>query len=276
MKLERILVPTDFSETAERALQQAVLLARSRGIQILVLHNLPPLLPDPTPVGAIGFSGWMEMGPLLDNYTQQAMESDLDTTAAILRKARSWDADLIAIGTHGRSGLEKLTMGSVATKVLHRSESKLLLLRSESELFDPGRKQGPILVPIDFSEHSQRALAFARLLSSEHGAPLHLLHMVELVRTPLKPAGLSSQLEETPGLREKYMEALSDMLGGTKGDVTVADGSPAGGILWWREKLAAGLVVMGSRGHTGLARLLVGSVAENVVRFCEVPVVVVK
>jgi nucleotide-binding universal stress UspA family protein len=162
------------------------------------------------------------------------------------------------------------------TKVLHRSERNLLLLRSESVLFDPGGKRGPILVPIDFSDHSHRALAWARLLSSRYDVPLHLLHMVELVRTPLKPAGLSSQLEETPGLREKYLEALRDTLGETKGEVTVADGSPAGGILWWREKLGAGLVVMGSRGHSGIDRLLVGSVAEKVVRFCEVPVVVVK
>jgi nucleotide-binding universal stress UspA family protein len=100
--------------------------------------------------------------------------------------------------------------------------------------------------------------------------------MVELRRTPLKPGGLSSQLDETPGLREKYLEALRDMLSGSPGDLTVDDGSPAGGILWWREKLGARLVVMGSRGLTGLERLLVGSVAETVARFCEVPVVVVK
>jgi nucleotide-binding universal stress UspA family protein len=66
------------------------------------------------------------------------------------------------------------------------------------------------------------------------------------------------------------------MLGETPGEVTVADGSASGGILWWREKLGARLVVMGSRGITGLERLLVGSTAETVARFCEVPVVVVK
>ena len=66
------------------------------------------------------------------------------------------------------------------------------------------------------------------------------------------------------------------MLGETPGDVRVVDGTPAGGILWWREKLDAGLVVMGSRGITGFERLLLGSVAETVARFCVVPVVVVK
>ena len=133
-----------------------------------------------------------------------------------------------------------------------------------------------ILVPVDFSAHSHRALALARELSSRFNAPLHLLHVVELLHTPLEPGGLSSRLDQTPGLREKYEAALRDMLGETSGDVGVVDGSPAGGILWWREKLDARLVVMGSRGITGLERLLVGSVAEKVARFCEVPVAVVK
>jgi len=298
MQLARILVPTDFSDAAGRALEQALALARPGGVEIILLHSLPPVIPALSPMGETGFAGLVEMGRLLDDYTRElredasrkledlrtkapvtvetVLEENLEPHEAILRKARSWNADLIAMGTHGRGGLEKLLMGSVASKVLHRSDRHLMLLRSDSILFASGKDAGSILVPVDFSDHSHRALALARYLSSRHGASLHLLHVVELLHTPLKPGGLSSRLEETPGLREKYLEALRDMLGETPGDVTVADGSPAGGILWWREKLGAGLVVMGSRGLTGLERLLVGSAAETVARFCEVPVVVVK
>ena len=300
MQLARILVPTDFSDAAGRALEQALALARPGDVEILVLHGLPPMIPMLSPMGQPGLSGLVEMGRYLDDFTRQlredatrrleevsakapkgvkvetALEENLEPHEAILRKARSWNADLIAMGTHGRGGLEKLLMGSVASKVLHRSDRSLMLLRSDSTLFASGKDTGSILVPVDFSDHSHRALALARYLSSRHGASLHLLHVVELLHTPLKPGGLSSQLEETPGLREKYLEALRDMLGETPGEVTVADGSPAGGILWWREKLGAGLVVMGSRGLTGLERLLVGSAAETVARFCEVPVIVVK
>ena len=297
MQLSRILVPTDFSDAAGRALEQALGLARSGDVEILLLHGLPPLIPMVSPMGGTGL---VEMGRLLDDYTRHlredasrkleelkarvpkkvkvetALDENVEPHEAILRKARSWNADLIAMGTHGRGGLERLLMGSIASKVLHRSDRHLMLLRSDSILFASGKDPGSILVPVDFSDHSHRALALARYLSSRHGASVHLLHVVELLHTPLKPGGLSSQLEETPGLREKYLEALRDMLGETSGDVTVADGSPAGGILWWREKLGARLVVMGSRGLTGLERLLVGSAAETVARFCEVPVVVVK
>lgn len=297
MQLSRILVPTDFSDAAGRALEQALGLARSGDVEILLLHGLPPLIPMVSPMGGTGL---VEMGRLLDDYTRHlredasrkleelkarvpkkvkvetALDENVEPHEAILRKARSWNADLIAMGTHGRGGLERLLMGSIASKVLHRSDRHLMLLRSDSILFASGKDPGSILVPVDFSDHSHRALALARYLSSRHGASVHLLHVVELLHTPLKPGGLSSQLEETPGLREKYLEALRDMLGETPGEVTVADGSPAGGILWWREKLGARLVVMGSRGLTGIERLLVGSAAETVARFCEVPVVVVK
>jgi nucleotide-binding universal stress UspA family protein len=300
MELSRILVPTDFSDAADRALEQAFALARSGGLEILLLHSLPPLIPMMSPMGEAGMAGLVEMGRLLDDYNRQlraeaerkleelrtkapkeakvetALEENLEPHEAILRKSRSWNANLIAMGTHGRGGLEKLLLGSVASKVLHRSDRNLMLLRSDSMLFASGKDTGSILVPVDFSDHSHRALALARYLASRHRASLHLLHVVELLHTPLKPGGLSSQLEETPGLREKYLEALRDMLGETRGDVTVADGSPAGGILWWREKLGARLVVMGSRGLRGLERLLVGSSAETVARFCEVPVIVVK
>ena len=151
-----------------------------------------------------------------------------------------------------------------------------MILRADSELFDAEDGIGRILVPVDFSDHSHRALAFARLVASRYRGFLHLLHAEELVRTPFKAGALSSRFEREPGLREKYEEALTDMLGDGEGEVTVADGSPAGAILWWREKLEANLVVMGSRGLSGLPQLLLGSVAEKVARFCEVPVIVVK
>jgi nucleotide-binding universal stress UspA family protein len=300
MQLSRILVPTDFSDAASRAYEQALFLARSGDERILLLHSLPSPIPMIPALAGGGPASFAEVGPLLDDYTRRlredasrriaelaakapggasvetVIEEALEPHEAILGKARDWNADLVAMGTHGRTGLDKLLMGSVASKVLHRSDRSLLLLRSDSMLFGSTQETHSILVPVDFSAHSHRALAFARYLSSRHRASLHLLHVVELLRTPLKPGGLSSQLDETPGLREKYAEALRDMLSESPGEVTVADGSPAGGILWWREKLGARLVVMGSRGLTGLERLLVGSVAETVARFCEVPVVIVK
>jgi nucleotide-binding universal stress UspA family protein len=297
MKIEKLLVPTDFSDAAGRAFSQALLLAPSGAGEILVLHRLASPLPIVSPVG-LG-AGFPEMGRLLDEYTKElrdeasrklrdlagrapegvavetAIEERLEPREAILKIAADRKMDLIVMGTHGRRGLDRL-MGSVASAVLHRAEQQVLLVRPDSELFSGGPDHGSILVPVDFSDHAHRALAAARLLSSRYQVKLHLLHVVELVHTPLKPGGLTSPLQESPGMREKCEGALRDMLGTTPGEVTVADGTVAGEILWWREKLGARLVVMGSRGLTGLKHLLLGSVAETVARFCEVPVLVVK
>lgn len=305
MKLERILVATDFSEASTKAFDQSVALARGGAAEIHVVHRLASIIPAFPPVAHPGATSWTEIGPALDEYTgelradatrrleelvkrgsdassseitfETSVEETLETVDAVLQKVESWKPDLLALGTRGREGIERLVMGSVAAKLLHHAETAVMLVRADSELYDGVEPIGPILVPIDFSDHSHRALAYARLLASRHRGSLHLLHAVELMHTPLSPGGLTSRFEAEPGLREKYVEALTDMLGDTEGEVDAVDGSSsAGAILASREKLDARLVVMGSRGLSGLPNLLVGSVAEKVARFCEVPVLIVK
>lgn len=300
MQLERILVATDFSEAATKAFDQSVALAAGGKMTIHLLHRLASPIPVFPPVAHPGANTWAELGPLLDDYTAQlrteaeqklealasrapegitvetSIEETVEPVEAIAGKVEAWKPDLLALGTQGRRGIEKLVMGSIATKLLHRVEAATMLVRSDSELYSGGRPRGPILVPVDFSDHSHRALAFARALASRHDGSLRLLHSVELLHTPLTPGGLTSRFETEPGLRDDYVTALKDMLGDTPGDVAAVDGSPAGAILAWREKWGARLVVMGSRGLTGLPHLLLGSVAEKVARFCEVPVIIVK
>jgi nucleotide-binding universal stress UspA family protein len=299
MKLTKILVPTDFSDASRRAFEQAVALASGHDITIHLLHRMPSPIPLFSPTPGVGGGSYAEIGRLLEDYTKElkrdaeeklaqmasgtpkgvsvvsSLSDSMEPHEAVLRKAKELEADLIAMGTHGRQGLDKLLMGSVAARVLHHAETHVMLLRADSALFGADSR-GPVLVPVDFSDYSHRALAFARLIASSYGCSIHLLHVVELLQTPLKPAGLTSRFEEEPGLKDKYLEALKDMLGDTEGEVTVAEGSIAGEILWSREKLGAELVVMGSRGLSGLAHLLIGSVAEKVARFSEVPVIVVK
>lgn len=300
MKLAKILVPTDFSDAARRAYEQAKALAKPGGVEILLLHRLPspiPLFPSPAEPGAGSLA---EVGHLLDDFTKQvreeanrrlkgledeapfgvavttAIEERYETHEAILERIASWEPDLVVMGTHGRQGLDKILMGSVASQVLHQAECDVMLVRPDTELFGGDGDPGSILVPVDFSEHSHRALGVARALAERSGATVHLIHVVELLHTPFTPGGLSSRFEEGPELREKYREALTQMLGETPGEVTVAEGTVEGEILWWREKLGSKLLVMGRRGMSSLKRLLLGSVTEKVARYSEVPVVVVK
>ena len=299
MKLEKILVPTDFSAASSKALAQSLTLAAGGAARLHLLHRLASPMPIFPSAPYPGISNWKELGSMLEEYIVQSreeasreleklaseapsgvgVETSLDgrheTLEAISKKAEAWKPDLIAMGTHVAGGLEKLVLGSMTSKVLHHVDANLLLVRSDSRLFDGG--QGPrILVPMDFSDHSIRALGLARTLASRYEGDLHLLHVVELMHTPFEPAGLTSRFDREPELKEKYEEALTDLLAGASGDIHVAEGSVASEVLWWREKLGAELVVLGSRGLRGIKQALVGSVAEKVARFSEAPVIVVK
>lgn len=300
MYLRRILVPTDFSGAAERALEQAMVLARRYEAEVHLLHRPVYGVPELPPPGIDGKQRGEALDRILSQYfedprrdaekhlgrlVKQVRESGIaaDSTLegsrepydAIAQLAEDWKPDLVCMGSHGREGIEKLLMGSVAEKVLRHLSRQVLILRDSTAIAGE-RGSMRILVPVDFSEHSQRALGVARELASDFGGTLHLLHVVELLHTPFAPGGLTSPLESEPELRGKLQDALRGMLGETPGEVTVADGNIAGQILHEREQRADEIVVMGSRGRSGLKHLMIGSVAERVARFCEAPVWVVK
>src|SRR5690606_34769986 len=112
-----------------------------------------------------------------DVVVKRAVVRDVAAAPAILQYARDQEMDLVVMGTHGRRGLRRLFLGSVAEEVVRLSVCPVLTvhagpIRSEA-LF------GDILVPIDFSPHSKAALRAAASLAPELGASLDLLHVVE-------------------------------------------------------------------------------------------------
>ena len=300
MELKKILVAVDFSEASNRAFEQARLLAGTDDVELHVVHRLVSPMTVFPPVAPTGSNSLAEIGRILDDYMAQAREEAVQTIEALLagtpdnvvtsytvaesgtpvealeEAIASFGPDLLVLGAHGKHGLEKVMLGSVASEMLHHADVPVLLVREDSELYGAEAAAGTILAPVDFSDHSQRALAVARSLAQRNGASLHVVHAVELLHTPFTPGGLTSRFEAEPGLQEKTLTALREMLGDAEGEVEAEDGSPASVILARREALGASLVVMGSRGLTGLKGLLLGSVAEKVARFCEVPVLVVR
>lgn len=141
-----------------------------------------------------------------------------------------------------------------------------------------------ILVPTDFSAPSEAALAAAKELADRFGASIHLLHVLE------DPYSTSAYATEVygflpPGLREtwqenaeKRLEALLPREHGTRsgGTVTVVFGSPAKAIVDHAQTAGSDLIVMGTHGRSGMAHLLLGSVAERVVRTAACPVLTVR
>jgi nucleotide-binding universal stress UspA family protein len=146
---------------------------------------------------------------------------------------------------------------------------------------------GPILVPVDFSKHSEAALRWAEECAHSFGAALYVLHVVHDPEsapgyyTRTDDGGHLQRLEE--GAREMLVEFLKrvpcdhpGIRGAEQFQTELVAGLPASRILEVAERIGARMIVMGSQGRTGLSHLLLGSKAERVVQLSPIPVTIVK
>jgi universal stress protein A len=135
-----------------------------------------------------------------------------------------------------------------------------------------------ILVPTDFSDTADQALEYARTLGTHIGASVHLLHVMQ---EPLLAEGLAaeSNITTAPSLHEGAVDAAGAQLGSRSAGTASAEftvGDTVANIVAYASRLKADLIVMGTNGRTGIAHLLLGSVAEHVVRTAPCPVVTVR
>jgi len=134
-----------------------------------------------------------------------------------------------------------------------------------------------ILVPTDFSDTSDAALAYARVLSTRFGASLHLLHVLD---DPFVSEGLAAEayITEAPSIRTSMLEDARSRLSHRSAGCATTEaifGRGASTIVEYAQHRGIDLIVMGTHGRTGLAHLLIGSVAERVVRIASCPVLTV-
>jgi nucleotide-binding universal stress UspA family protein len=138
-----------------------------------------------------------------------------------------------------------------------------------------------ILVPIDFSVHSERALDTAIALAKRYGARVHLLHAYHLPVTVATPEQIVIPRDFWRSVRDAATEKLESSADrvqaeGVAVESHLTEDSPAPAIVEAAEKLEVDLIVMGTRGNTGLKHVLLGSVAERTLRTAPCPVLTVK
>jgi nucleotide-binding universal stress UspA family protein len=191
----------------------------------------------------------------------------------ILAQADALHADLIVIGSHGRSGFEHVLLGSITEKVLRKAQCPVMVVPRRVEA-GPGRFTR-ILCPMDFSCSSIAALTAAADLARADGAELTALHVIEI------PAGLY----ETPGFditayragaearsRARLTELIPDTaVGISRVNVTVAEGRIAHEVLRVAAERDSDLIVMGVHGRHAVGLMLFGSNTHHVIRGCDVP-----
>lgn len=288
MTFTKILCPTDFSHGSQQAIRVAVRIARETGAELVLVHAwyIPPSaysLDAPFPPYAVQ-ELIDDSQRALDEAVKEAATAGARNVSGRLLTGVPWmeivthlenqGFDLCVIGTHGRTGLARILLGSVVEKVIRHAPCSVLAVRPDGEV-KPFRHA---LVPTDFSENAEHALDLAAKLVEPTGA-ITLLHVIEV------PVAFSGELaaDFARDLDKRAAATLDEEIGRVKR--TTATPITARSRLGYPgvqtlatldDDLSVDLVVMGSHGRTGIKRVLLGSVAEKVVRHARCPVLVAR
>lgn len=196
---------------------------------------------------------------------------------AIAEAAERHDVSVILVGTHGRGILQAAALGSVSTQLLQRMRRPVLLTRIA--LLEDGTcgtvcggMFGRLLFVTDFSETAERALDYLGKITLDSGCPVTLMHVMELNAAGLPDARHSE--ENVRFLLEAKMRRLR-MLGAADVTIELVHGIPADEIVARTKSGAYSLVVMGGQGKGLIREIFLGSVANQVARLAETPVLFV-
>jgi nucleotide-binding universal stress UspA family protein len=193
---------------------------------------------------------------------------------AILEAAADSDADLIVMATHARTGLDRLVVGSVAEEVLRRSSVPLLLVPPGATAPPPSEGTLRVLVPLDGSHLAEAALEAAAALAPPSRLELLLLH----VAAPDRLGARRPPTRETVAERMRAAERLRPLRAAGAAVTTAvrSGGDPAGTIAAVARERSCHVIAMATHGRSGLARLLLGSVAASTLARASVPVLLVR
>ncbi len=277
-KLERILVPLDGSDLSERILAQVSRLLHTSDCEVMLVRVLPEQLVQSEAIG----TGLVETAQRhLDKIAKRLAEGGAtvrtevlagEPAARILAFALEYDPSLIAMSTHGRTGLARWTSGSVAERVLRHSKFPLLLANPFGLAEKDEQRFRRILVPLDGSELSAQVLPLVSSVARLYGSEVVLLTVVEPPATEYPMNVVVMNEQEAQGLLEGYAKRLAGIPVRTRTVVGLA----ASSVLDVAEWEKADLVAMTTHGRSGLSRWAFGSVAEKVVRKCTCPLLVVR
>ena len=301
IELRRILCPVDFSEPSLRALQQASTLARWYQSALTALYVDTAL-----PVGGGGDVGAFAVAPtaVLEAARSTRIVDDLrgfvrrvvhgsgvdveveearDVADAILRRAVTLGADLIVMGTHGRTGINRWFVGSVAERVLRRAASPVMVVPPHDKVPTSTVAFKHILCAIDFSDSSLAALRWALSLAEEADAHLWLLHTIE-VPPELRVSAVVTEDEIDELNASAHADALSRLRSLIPEEAArfcsietaTTTGEAAHTILKFAVEHETDLIVMGAQGHGAVDRFVFGSKTRDVIAGTTCPVLTVR
>ncbi|MDP2810576.1 MAG: universal stress protein [Rhodocyclaceae bacterium] len=277
-----IVVATDFSAAAKRAMRRAALIARQHGAELHLLHVTAPLALYPG----------QELGPADGTVGDATIHEQFDAVARWLREhygirvrvaqrigrahtqiadyAATVRADLVAVGARGESSMLRLLLGSAASRLLRVRQGPVLIVRGE-----PVEPYEQVLAAVDFFPHARAVVEWAGKLARD--GRLRLLHVLE----PLDERGLRAKGPDDAAIRQRRDESraiaenlMADLRSGLQGEVEICieTGYPPARILEYAGDWRPGLIVVGRQGRGGLEEFLLGSVSKGVAQaaYCDV------
>ncbi len=287
--LNNILYLTDFSEPSEAALPFAAAIAREYGAKIYLYHALiPGAFVYTTPELTVAGLEAQEEGAEAEMKRAEAQIVGLPHETIIERATGVWssleqavkdyEADLVVLGTHGRTGAEKLLLGSIAEEVFRRSRVPVLTIGPGARhTAHAGAKFRNVLYATDFSKESLTALPYALSMAEENQARLILVHAMKPSTTPL------SEREEQDLVSNAIFQLHELLPTGAEmwctAEAVVREGNPAEKILEVAREKGADLIVLGLRErgtHLGAATHLERATAHKVVAHATCPVLTVR
>jgi len=295
LTIRKILFPTDFSNASTAALGHAVMLAENFSAELTLFH----VAVDERHLQQAHFPELEKAGDELEELIEEQLaeitgaapprrlavkrvvRQNPEPVQEIAKYSADEDFDLLVMGTHGRTGMAHLLMGSIAESLVRVAPCPVLTVREHMQKEEVVPYLS-ILVPVDFSSHSQKALKYGITLATNYEASLSVLHVFDV---PVQPSHY--QLDENllmrmqPDIEAMTLEALQKLMKEMapkelEYSTACVVGRAYAEIVHYATKQDSDLIVLGTHGLSALEKFLLGSTAAKVVRHAPCPVLTVK
>lgn len=286
----KFLAPVDFTEITNPLLRVVKNFAQAHQGEVDLLHVVSPVLYMPYPESfGISTIDMNLLAEVQEKQKEKAREKLLglgeflkpiktnllvevgDPAEVILDKEKAYD--LIFLGSHKKGLIQRILIGSTTEKVVKYTHKPLFLLKGKEP---EGIKR--VLIAYDFSQHAKRAMDFGINLIKPFGPQILILNVEETIEVPFV-VEIKDVLSEK--YREEKLKHLKEIEENLKKEGFLAESyilegpSPAEGIKkFLQENPGIDLIILGSRGLSGLKRVLIGSTSSELVKTIEIPMLI--
>jgi nucleotide-binding universal stress UspA family protein len=290
--VRQVLYATDLSPASRPAWERAQQLGRLFDAEVLALHVVSPVtvpLTNPLPGSVVE-----ELVRVAEHQARQGLQRLLSgargsgvkarirldpgpAAPRILEVARETKADLVVMGTHSRTGLGRVLLGSVADRVVRQAPCPVVTVPPQTGAPPGPARLARICYATDFSPSARAAWPWAVALAEAAHAALDLIHVTALpvpdAGSPPEAIGHMAQLIHDAGYAEAERFLREGALPRERVDIVIGRGLVDDQILQCAQSRNADLIVMGTHGWSGLVRWMLGSVAHHVVQALPRPAV---